>query len=83
MRLRRGDAWPADEQPSWEGLLWLAQRSVELDPTNYYRLNTLGAMLVRQGQPRDAIDRLEESSRIFTRTNPRSMPMVEDGPQAP
>jgi tetratricopeptide (TPR) repeat protein len=67
-----------DPKGFWEKIVDLADKAVEIDPSNFYRLNTLGALLVRGNRFEEAIPWLEESRRSWSR-RPDSNNKVEAG----
>ena len=62
-------AWPGllapDSGLPVARLLALAERAVALEPTNFYRVNTLGAALYRAGQYEEALRRLDDSRKFY------------------
>ncbi len=69
----KGNArFESDNSAEWDRLVGLANQAVAIDPTNFYRLNTLGGLLVRSGRFTEAIAELEESQRAYAQRNPPS-----------
>jgi hypothetical protein len=58
---------PADSA-AVQKLVELARKAVRDYPTNYYRLNTLGAALVRSGNYAEAVAQLDASRQFFNAT---------------